>query len=114
MHSPDLRAMKMSRIGVAAALLAACPAYANAPTLITQKNLAFSLTSLTLAVGDKLTIHNADDVTHNITVKDGGGDLDDLGLQKPTQDVSYNFDAKGSYRVICSIHPRMKLIVTVK
>ncbi len=43
-------------------------------------------------------------VNHNITVRGGtGDDSDDLGLQKPGANVSYKFDTKGSYRVICRI-----------
>jgi len=69
---------------------------------------------MTVHVGDKLTFNNQDDVTHNITVKGGADDdADDLGLQKPGKSVSYTFDAKGAYRVICSIHPKMKMTVNV-
>ena len=53
-------------------------------------------------------------MTHNITVKSGDGDADDLGLQKPGNAVHYKFDTKGAYRVVCSIHPRMKMTVNVQ
>jgi plastocyanin len=66
--------------------------------------------------GDKLVIHNADTVTHNITVRGSGedADSDDLGLQKPGVDVSYVFQTRGTYTVVCSIHPRMRMVVSVK
>lgn len=105
--------MKLFRIVTAAALAAAAPAFA-AELSVTQKNQTFSSPNLTAHVGDTLTFHNEDDVTHNITVKDKDGDPDDLGLQKPGKTVNYKFEAAGSYRVMCSIHPKMKMIVTVQ
>jgi len=78
---------------------------------ISQSNQTFSSSDLSVHVGDKVSFHNADSVTHNITVKSGSGDADDLGLQKPGGVVSYKFDTKGTYRVVCSIHPRMKMTV---
>jgi plastocyanin len=95
----------------AVAAAGAFPALA-ADLSVIQQNQAFSSSSMSVHVGDKLTFNNQDDVTHNITVKGGADDdADDLGLQKPGKTVSYTFDAKGSYRVICSIHPKMKMTV---
>jgi plastocyanin len=67
-------------------------------------------------VGDTVRFENADTVTHNITVKGSSEDDDaeDLGLQKPGAAVAHKFTARGSYRVICSIHPRMKMTVNVQ
>ena len=66
-------------------------------------------------VGDTVKFNNVDTVTHNITIKGGADDdADDLGLQKPGQAVSHKFDAKGVYRVVCSIHPRMKMQITAQ
>ena len=97
-----------------AVLATAFPALAAEQTVV-QQGQAFSSSSLTLHPGDKLNFNNEDDVTHNITVKGGAdGDVDDLGLQKPGKMVSYVFDTKGAYRVICSIHPKMKMTVNVQ
>ncbi len=103
--------MKLLKTGIIIVCLAAAPAMA-ADLSITQKNQTFSQPDVTVHVGDSLHFHNDDTVNHNITVR--GEDTDDLGLQKPGAMVSYKFDTKGSYRVICSIHPRMKMNVTVQ
>ena len=100
----------MACLGLAA--LATAAFAADVP--ISQKNQVFSTLALTVHAGDKVVFENDDNVTHNITVKSGDGDADDLGLQKPGQKLSYTFDTKGVYRVICSIHPRMKMTVTAQ
>lgn len=106
--------MKFAHLCALAVLGIAFPALASDLSVV-QQNQAFSVSTLTVHVGDKLTFNNQDDVTHNITVKGGAdGDVDDLGLQKPGKAVNYTFDAKGAYRVICSIHPKMKMTVNVQ
>jgi len=103
------------RIGAAALALAAIPAFA-ADFGVTQKNQTFSQAALTVHAGESVHFQNDDTVTHNITVNSAGNDdtSDDLGLQKPGATVSYKFAAKGSYKIICSIHPRMKMTVNVQ
>lgn len=105
--------MKINNIAALSVLAIALPAYA-ADLSVSQSNQTFSSATLNAHVGDKLTFQNNDTVTHNITVKSGDGDADDLGLQKPGGAVHYKFDAKGAYRVVCSIHPRMKMTVNVQ
>jgi len=96
-------------------VVAAVPAFAS-DTSVTQKNKTFSSASIVLHVGDTLRFMNEDTVTHNITVKPLGGDddADDLGLQKPGQAVSHHFTQPGLYRVVCSIHPHMRLDIKVQ
>ena len=105
--------MKINYIAALSVLALAMPALA-ADLAVTQSNQTFSSASLSVHAGDKVEFKNADTVTHNITVKGGEGDADDLGLQKPGTTVSYKFDAKGVYRIVCSIHPRMKMTVTAQ
>jgi len=85
-----------------------------AETDIEQANQKFSKTSVSLASGDVLHFKNLDDVTHNINITLGDGDPEDQGLQKPGEVINYTFAKAGSYDVRCSIHPRMKMSVTVK
>jgi len=105
--------MKLHRLIALAALACAVPALAS-DLSVTQSNQTFSSSVMTVHAGDKVSFHNSDTVTHNITVKSGSGDADDLGLQKPGGVVSYKFETKGAYRVVCSIHPRMKMTVTAE
>ena len=105
--------MRLHRLLALAALAYAVPAMAS-DLSINQSNQTFSSSALSVHAGDKVTFHNGDTVTHNITVKGGDGDTDDPGLQKPGGMVSYKFETRGAYRVICSIHPRMKMTVNVE
>jgi plastocyanin len=74
----------------------------------------FSERSLALKPSDTVTFSNKDDVSHNITVVDDDDDTADLGLQKPGENLTYKFDKAGRFKVRCSIHPSMKMTVTVK
>jgi len=109
------RIITRARCALLAFGLAAAPALA-AEMGVTQKNKTFSVPAITLHAGDTLHFHNDDTVTHNITVRAQGDDdeADDLGLQKPGQVVSHTFSARGDYRVVCSIHPHMRLLVKVQ
>lgn len=106
--------MKTAKLCLFALLVVAGPALA-AEAPIVQKDQTFSSAAISIHVGDMVKFSNSDTVTHNITIKGGSDDdADDLGLQKPGQMVTHKFDAKGVYRVVCSIHPRMKMQVTVQ
>jgi plastocyanin len=113
MRQAILKFLRPDRLGLTVLFLVALPALA-ADLSVSQKNRTFSTPSLTVHVGDTVHFENFDDVTHNITVKDAEDDTADLGLQKPGVEVSHRFDAKGRYRVVCSIHPRMRMTVNVQ
>lgn len=83
---------------------------------VIQHGLVFNKRALSVQVGDQLIVHNADNVTHNITIRGTGVDAhsDDLGLEKAGTDVKYRFVARGAFMVVCSIHPRMRMAVTVQ
>jgi plastocyanin len=81
---------------------------------IDQSGQQFSERSLALKPSDTVTFSNKDDVSHNITVVDDDDDTADLGLQKPGENLTYKFDKAGRFKVRCSIHPSMKMTVTVK
>ena len=105
-------------VGGAAMALAAAGLGASAvragETLIHQHNLHFSEAKVAVRTGDVLTFANDDDVIHNIGVRGGPDDeTQDLGLQKPRVSVSHRFIQPGEFVVVCSIHPRMRLKVSV-
>ena len=94
-------------------LVCAFPARAtDAPTTISviQKDQMFSQPVVTLRVGDTIMWGNADDVDHNIAIQGGAGEIDH-GVQKPGRVIKQTFDVAGNYRVICHIHPHMKMTV---
>jgi plastocyanin len=107
--------MHPSAIVVAAMALIVIGAGVRAAGItIDQSGQQFSEKSVALKLGDAMIFANKDDVSHNITVVSEDDDTADLGLQKPGQNLSYKFDKAGRFKVRCSIHPSMKMIVTVK
>jgi len=94
-------------------ILAAGAGVRAASLTIEQSGQRFSEKSAALKSGDSLLFANKDDVSHNITVVDDDDETADLGLQKPGENIRYQFDKAGRFKVRCSIHPGMKMIVTV-
>jgi plastocyanin len=97
-----------------AALMIVVPVAFAATGEVEQNGQRFSVTSLTVPVGDSLHFNNHDDVKHNISVFDADGNADDLGLQDPGVTITKLFDKKGDFTIRCAIHPRMKMSLTVK
>lgn len=80
---------------------------------VVQKDRSFSQTEITIKPGDKIVFQNSDDVTHNVFSITPGMEFD-LRRQAPGASSTVPFDKEGVAEVRCSIHPKMKLIVTVK
>ena len=100
------------------AKIVACIYFAALPGLaeqheITQSKRAFSQTDITIKVGDSITFHNADDVTHNVFSVSPGMEFD-IRRQAPGGSSKISFNHEGVAEVRCSIHPKMKLMVNVK
>jgi len=95
-----------------AVVLAAALAQAGEDHLVTQKNKAFSVTSLKIKLGDQITFRNDDAFVHNVfSLAD---DLPfDLGTYPQGQSKSVTFNKAGKFEIECAIHPEMKLSVTV-
>ncbi len=87
--------------------------FAADPVRVTQQGKQFSEKNLNLVAGQEIIFINDDKVAHNVytIVK---GKKRDLGLQKSGEEDSITFDAAGTYRVRCAIHPKMKMVVKVK
>ena len=84
-----------------------------AEIVVTQKDKAFDKDSVTLNKGDSIKFVNADKIAHNIHSR-SPGDKFDLGKQSPGESSSRVFEKDGTFKVRCVIHPKMKLVVTVK
>jgi plastocyanin len=78
---------------------------------VDEKDKAFSVGSLFLRPGERLTIANADDTTHSVFIP-----RTELNLksQKPGESISIQFPERGFYEVRCNLHPQMKMLVVVK
>ena len=81
--------------------------------VVDQKDLAFSVDTITVAVGDTIKFTNSDRTTHHIWTNDNGLNISSPAL-KPGDAYSVKLVKAGTYTFQCHIHPKMKLIVTVQ
>ena len=88
--------------------LMASGAFADAT--IVQKGRRFNPGEITIRRGENLTFTNNDEFIHQIYVTD----LFDSDERTPGQTLVESFPDPGTFEVRCHIHPKMKLVVTVK
>lgn len=94
------------------ALLIGATSFA-ADHVIDQKDRSFSQTELTIKPGDTITFKNSDEITHNVFSVTKGLEFD-IRRQAPGGSSTVPFDKEGVAEVRCSIHPKMKLLVSVR
>lgn len=80
---------------------------------VEQKDRAFSQTDIVIRPGDTISFKNSDTVTHNVFSMSQGMEFD-IRRQAPGGSSTVPFAKEGVAEVRCSIHPKMKLMVTVK
>ena len=81
---------------------------------ISQRGRLFSMSSVTLTAGQRLRIVNDDaDLQHHAYV-DSNTFKFDSGDQEPGSQTDITFPVTGVFTVQCGIHPKMKMVVTVK
>ena len=94
----------------AIALLASSPVQA-AEVAVTIKNFDYAPMELNIAAGTTVVWKNLDGEPHTIASTDGS-------FRSPALDQNdsfrFTFDKPGTYKYICSIHPKMKATITVK
>jgi len=95
-----------------AGLVAALPALA-VEHQIGQKDRAFSQAEITIKLGEAIVFRNFDDVTHNVFSITPGMEFN-IRRQAPGGASKVSFSQEGVAEVRCSIHPKMKLMVTVR
>ena len=94
--------------GVAAAALAA------SEYTVSQKGREFTPNKLTMKRGETITIVNDDaDLHHHAYVSASNFNFDS-GDQKPGSRTDIVFPVAGTFEVLCAIHPKMRLAVTVE
>src|SRR2546423_5398721 len=79
---------------------------------ITQKGKVFSESALTIKRGDVVVFVNDDSVTHNVISTDSENGFN-IGAQPPGVSTPVTFDKSGEFKIVCAIHPRMKMMVKV-
>jgi plastocyanin len=80
--------------------------------VIHQQGRRFSETAVTVQRGQPITFLNDDSVPHNV-MSDSAENGFDVGSQLPGSVRVVRFDIAGTVVVICAIHPRMRMVVTV-
>ena len=95
-----------------AVLALLCVAAGAASRVVHQKGRAFSVSEMTVKRGEAVVFENDDTVPHNIMSATPGNAFD-LGTQTPGNSTPVTFDEAGIVAVICAIHPRMRLTITV-
>ena len=94
-------------LGAMAAFVSYAAAGGTAPegaTIVMAKDFMFAPTSLTVAAGSTVTWTNRDDEPHTV-VSDSG--LFHSAALDTNESFSFRFEKPGTYRYMCTIHPRM-------
>jgi plastocyanin len=95
---------------LAQVLLVAWPAL-SADHRVVQRERQFAPRELSIAVNDRVTFVNADEVVHN-AFSERGVTFDIR--QPPGTSNTVAFPVAGDVDVQCAIHPRMKLVIHVR
>jgi plastocyanin len=66
-----------------------------------------------VAKGDVVQFANDDEFIHQVYVKSDVFNVD-TEESSPGTTISVPFTAQGTFEVLCHIHPKMRLVVTVK
>jgi len=95
---------------VFALLLAGMSAATAADTTVTIRNFSFDM-DVTVTPDSTVTWKNLDGEPHTVASTDG---LFRSPALDQNDSFSFRFDKPGTYKYICSIHPRMRAVVTVR
>ena len=90
-----------------------CLADGGKPHEVDQQERLFSVTEITIKPGEQISFNNKDSVTHNVFSKSSANAFT-IKVQQPGEASLIDFKEEGVTEVRCAIHPKMKLIVTVK
>ncbi|MBR1225134.1 hypothetical protein JQ600_09415 [Bradyrhizobium sp. AUGA SZCCT0176] len=108
---PRLALVALSIAGVALGALSAVALVAD--HTVHQQGRKFSFQSAIIKKGTPLTFVNDDTVPHNVASTTKGNEFD-LGSQPPGASTDVTFTEAGEVQVICAIHPRMRMMVSVR
>jgi len=109
-HRASLALIGISALGCAMLPLASRASTSDEPKVLI-KDFMYAPMSLTVKAGTTVTWVNMDDEPHNI-ISDSG--LFRSGGVDTNESFSYKFDKPGTYRITCSIHPRMLATIVVE
>ncbi len=101
-------------LALCALALGAAAASAAATLPVSQKRRTFEPREATIARGDALLFVNDDGQLLHHVYASAPGFAFDIGEQEAGTSVPVAFPVAGSFAVMCRIHPRMLLSVTVR
>ena len=103
----------VSLLAVAAAAALALPATTHAAASCTVRvdDFAFSPASLAVRAGTTVTWKFQDSATHNVTVRRGPVKFHSRDIRRGS--YSRTLTRRGSYKLVCSIHPDMRQTIAV-
>jgi plastocyanin len=104
--------MNAIRLIVVTAVAMLPPAAGARQHVIHQKGRVFSMEAVTVVRGEPVVFVNDDSVPHNVSSMTPGNSFD-LGSQVPGSVTPVVFDMVGNVAVICAMHPRMRMTITV-
>ena len=105
--------MNSLKIAMTVAFVAgAAVAAVAADKTINQNGKLFSETEITVKKGETVNFLNDDNIVHNVMSTTAGNEFN-VGAAKPGTATPVTFKAAGDVRVICAIHPSMKMVVKV-
>jgi plastocyanin len=74
----------------------------------------YSPTSLTVSSGTKVKFNWTGNHKHNVVKKKGpGGSFSSIATSADGVQFQHKFSKSGTYKIICTIHPEMKMTVKV-
>jgi plastocyanin len=113
-HARALHATLISVAAAAALSVLTAIAFAGTSRDVQQRGRMFDPDEVALKKGDTLRIVNNDaDLLHHAYVESASFNFDS-GEQQPGTSVDIKFTQAGQFEVLCGIHPKMRLAVTVK
>ena len=80
--------------------------------VVHQKGRLFASEFTTVKKGQQITFLNDDTVPHNVISVSPGNEFD-LGSQPPGSSTDVTFTQAGEVKIVCAIHPRMKMTISV-
>ncbi len=104
--------MRTTYLILIAILAFASSVAAAVDNVVRQKGRSFSVEAMTVARGQPVMFLNDDTVPHNV-MSSAPENAFDLGSQTPGSATPVSFDRAGVVGVICAIHPRMRMVITV-
>lgn len=88
-------------------------AQAQTEQIISQKNRTYAPGAVTLKKGESLKIINDDIFLHHAFIKSEAINFDS-GSMEEGEMARVTFNKPGEYQLLCAIHPKMKLNITVE